>query len=193
MDGIVDQRSDGLALRTLRLDHVHAPVVEVGCVVVVGDLALGLAGSDLDPCGLEAVDGLVDRQSGLVANEVHVLEVAGVAPLAVGEGVAIRSAVGVGRADQDVRGGNPVDLGAYPVAQDRGEPQQIERHDGHGNIGLANDEGPGRQLAAFLARRLRHSHPARDRQQRIGCDDPPRRADLDLGVSSSGLQERTKA
>ena len=92
MDGVVDQRGDGLALRTLRLDHVHAPVVEVGCVVVVGDLALGLAGSDLDPCGLEAVDGLVDREGGLVTDEIQVLEVAGVSPLAVGEGVAFRSA-----------------------------------------------------------------------------------------------------
>ena len=177
----------------LRLDHVHAPVVEVGCVVVVGDLALGLAGSDLDPCGLEAVDGLVDRDGGLVADEIQVLEVAGVSPLAVGEGVAFRSAMGVGRADQDVRGGDPVDLGTHPVAQHRGETQQIERHDGHGNIGLAKDNRPGRQFPAFLARRLRHSHPARDRQQRIGCDDPRRRTDLDLGVSPSCLQERTEA
>ena len=182
-----------LPLRSLRLDHAHAPVVEVGCVVVVGDLALGLAGGDLDRCGLEAVDRLVDGLGGLVADEVHVLEVAGVSPLAVGEGVAFRSAVGVGRADQDVLGRDPADLGAHPVAQHRGEPEQVERHDGHGNIALAKDDRPGRQLAAFLARRLRHSHPARDRQERIGRDDPRRRADLDLGVSPSCLQERTEA
>ena len=40
MDRVVHQRGDRLALGADRLDHAHSPVVEIGRVVVVGDLAL---------------------------------------------------------------------------------------------------------------------------------------------------------
>ena len=59
MDGVVDERRDGLALPVPGLDDAHPPVVEIGSIVVVGDLALGLAGRDLDRRRLEAVDGFI--------------------------------------------------------------------------------------------------------------------------------------
>ena len=48
VDRVVDERGDRLALRADRLDDAHPPVVEVGGVVVVGDLPLRLARRDLD-------------------------------------------------------------------------------------------------------------------------------------------------
>ena len=159
VNGVIDQRGDRLPVWALRLDHAHPPVVEVGGVIVVGDLALGLAGGDLEGGRLKPVDGLVHRLGGLDRASVHVAQVARVPSLAVGEGVAVRGAMGVGRADQDVRGRNPAHAGPHAIAQDRGEAQEVERDHRHGDLALAEDDGPGRQLAPLFLGRVRRPIP----------------------------------
>ena len=127
---------------------------------------------------LEAVDGLVHGLGGLLADEVHVL--------------ADRRC---GRPCRRGRRSSPARCGcgssrsgcsrpgcAAPRARTRspstdGKPEQIERHDGDGDVPLAEDERPGRQLAPLLLRRVAVGPmPAGDGQQRIGRDHPVRDA-----------------
>jgi hypothetical protein len=146
------------------LDNAHAPVVEVGGVVVVGDLALGLAGGDAERGGLEGVDGRVEGVGRLVAGELHVLQVAGVAAAAVGEGVAVGGAVGVRGGDEDVLRGDARGLGADAVAEDRRDAEDVEDDDGDGRVAFAQDQRTGGEVAALLLGRLGQPEAAGDGQ-----------------------------
>src|SRR5439155_13749340 len=112
MNRVVDQRGDDLSLRANGLDHAHAAVVEIGRVIVVGDLSFGLAGGNPDVGRLKLIEGGIDRLGGPLAHKLHVLQVARVSAPAVGKGVAIGSAVRVRRGNEDVLRGNT----AYPGA-----------------------------------------------------------------------------
>ena len=79
-------------------------------------------------------------------------------------------------------------LRAHAVAQHRGNPSRS-------SATMATETSPLRKTIAravsspaFLAGRFGHTHPARDRQQRVGRDDAQRRAGLDLGVSLNCVQ-----
>ena len=118
----------------------------------------------------------------LIADEVHVLEVARVPPLAVGKRVTIGSAMGVGRSDQDVIGRNAADLRTHAISQHRWKPDQVEGHDGHGDVALSEDDGPGRDLSSFFPGWVGCAHPARDGQERVRRDHTHRGADLNLAL-----------
>ena len=162
------------------LDDAHPPVVEIGGIVVVGDLPLGLAGGDLDRRRLEAVDCFVQGKGGLIADEIHVLEIAGVPPFAVGKGVTIGSAMRVGRSDQDVIGRNAADLRADAISQHRWKSDQVESHDGHGDVAVSKDDGTSRDVAFLFAGWVWCAHPAGDGQKRVRRDHAHRGADLKL-------------
>ena len=143
MDGVVDEGADGLAGGRDGLDHAHAGVVEFRSVVVVGDFSLGFAGGDLEVSGLQVVEGLIDGDGGLIADEVHVLEIARGFAVEAGEAVAVRGAVRVGRADENVVGGDAGNLLMNAGAQDGGEPEEIELDDGDFGFALLEDHGAG--------------------------------------------------
>ena len=76
------------------------------------------------------------------------------------------------------------------IPQHRRKPQQIERHDRHGDVPLAKDDRPGRDLSPFLPGRIGYSHPARDWQERIRRDHTYRGSDLELGASRGNRPNR---
>ena len=164
------------------LDHAHPRVVEFRSVVVVGDLSLGFAGGDLELRGLKVVERLVDGDGGLIADEVHVLEIARGLAVEAGEAVAVGRAVRVGRADEDVVGRDAGDLLVNAGAQHGGKPEQVELHDGDFGFALLEDHGAGRQLALLAGGGMARADAAGDRQQRIGRDDRLADADFEFGV-----------
>src|SRR5262249_34938761 len=117
MDGIIHQGRYRLALPVDSLNDAHSTIVQIGRVIVVGDFPLGLSGSNLDRGGSKLIEGGIDRLGRFVANEVHVFQIAGVSSFAVGKGVTIRSAVRVGRTNEDVLRPNPAYLRADAITQ----------------------------------------------------------------------------
>ena len=88
----------------------------------------------------------------------------------------------VRRADQDVLGRNARHLLVHTVAQDRGEPEQVELHDGDFGFALLEDHGAGVQLALLARGGIARANASGDRQQRIGRDDRLADADFEFGV-----------
>ena len=132
--------------------------------------------------GLQVVERLVDGDGGLVADEVHVLEVARGFAVEAGEAVAVGGAVRVRRADEDIVGRDARYLLMNARGQDGGKPQQIELNDGDFGVALLKDHRPGRQLAALAGRGTAWADAAGDGQQRIGRDDRLADADFQLGM-----------
>src|SRR5262245_51756584 len=124
MDGVVDQCADRLARRRDCLDDAHRRIVEFWSVVVVGNFSFSFASGDLQMSDLQMVEGLMDGGGGLMAGEVHELQVARCSAVWAGEAVAIRSAVCVGRPDQNVVSKYPRNLLMNAGAKDRGKPEQ---------------------------------------------------------------------
>ncbi len=193
MDRVVDERGDRLAAGADRLDDAHPPVIQVGRVIVVGDLPLRLAGGDLDPGRLESVDRLVDGLRRLVADEIHVVQVAGVSTLAIGERIAIGGAMRVRGADDDVRGRDATDLRPHTIPEHRRKPEQVQRHHGHGRVALAEHHRPRREIPTLLSGRFGDTHPAGDGQELLGRDHPHRGPGLDLGAGLGGDPQRAGA
>ena len=117
---------------------------------------------------------------GLIADEVHVLEVARGLAVEAGEAVAVRGAVRVRRADEDVVGGDAGNLLVNARAKDGGEPEQVELDDGDFGFALLEDHRPRGQLALLAGGGIARADAAGDGQQRIGRDD--RLADADFEV-----------
>ena len=160
MDRVIHQRGDGFALRAHRLDDTHPAIVQIGRVIVVRDFSLGLARGNLERSRLKLVDGGVHGLGGLGADEVHVLEIAGVPAQAIGKGVTIRSAVGVRRGDEDVVGRNAAHLCPDAIPKHGGKAKQVESHHRDRHVPFAKDERPSRQLPTFLLGRPRLTHAA---------------------------------
>ncbi len=186
MDRVIDQRGDGLAGSVQRLDDMTARIVQLRRIIVVGDFPFRLARRDFQSCRLEFRDGLMDRLGHARANQLQIFWIAGGAALAVRETVAIRGAVSVCGADQDVGWRDVLDRGAHAVAQHGGEPKKIPAHNRHARAFLLEHERAHRQVALLSCRRMARPHAAADRQQRIGRDF----AHGDTGTESSGGLEQ---
>ena len=174
-----------------RLDDAHPPVVEIGSIVVVGDFPLGLAGGDLDRRRLESVDCFIQGLGGLVADEIHVLEIAGVPPFAVGKRVTIGSAMRVGRSDQDVIGRNAADLARTRSPSTDGKPITSSATTATETSPLSKDNSTSRDVPLLFTGWVWCAHPARDRQQRIRRDHAHRGTDLEL-VAACGCSRNTE-
>src|SRR5262249_44037469 len=101
--------------------------------------SFSFASGDLQMSDLQIVEGLIDGCGRLIADEVHELQVARCIAVWAGEAVAIRSAVCVGRTDQNVVNRNPRNLLMNAGAKDRGKPEQIELHDSDFRFALLKD------------------------------------------------------
>ena len=164
MNGVIHQSGNGCAIgRPDSLNHPHASVVQVGCVVIVGNAPQGLAAGSFQQGRLQPVERGIDRRRGLLTNQVEVSQTGGVATLAVGKSLGIGRTVSVRGTNKDVVSGNAWDPGTHPVAQHRGKPQQIEAHHGQGGIALLKNHCPGRVWGAHTAgdgyQRIWHDHP----------------------------------
>ena len=182
MNGVVDEGADRLAGGRDGLDHAHARIVKFRSVVVVGDFSLGFAGGDLELSGLKVVEGLIDGHGGLIADEVHVLEIARRFAVEAGKAVTVRSAVRVGRADEDVVGRDAGNLLVNAGAQDRGEPEQIELDDGDFGFALLEDHGAGVSSPCLPVVGSARADASGDGKKRIGRDDRLADADFEFGV-----------
>ena len=191
MNRVVDERRDRLSGGGLRPDDAHPLVIERGGVIVVRDFPPGLVGGDLDPAGLQTVDRLVEGRRRFVADEVHVFEVAGVPAAPVGKTVAVRSAVRVGAADQDVVFRNPRHLRPHSVAQDAGKSDHVDADDSHGDLAPAKDDRPHAEIAPLVVHGARPPDASGDRQQRIGRDHASPRPHFDFCLRRRNDEKRT--
>ena len=123
MNGVIHQSGNGCAIgRPDSLNHPHASVVQVGCVVIVGNAPQSLAAGSFQQGRLQPVERGIDRRRGLLTNQVEVSQTGGVATLAVGKSLGIGRTVSVRGTNKDVVSGNAWDPGTHPVAQHRGKP-----------------------------------------------------------------------
>ena len=129
------------------------------------------------------VERVIEGLGRLVADELHVVQIAGVTPLSIGESITIGRAVGVCRANQDVLGRDAADSLADAVAQDARKTDVIDAQDADRDVPFAQDDGSRRQVASLFVHRMRPTDAPRDRKQRIRRDHPLSRPDQDVGAS----------
>ena len=151
----------------------------------------GFAGGNLEGGRLQIVDRGIDGLGRLVADEVHVLQIAGVPTVAIGESVAIRRAVRVRRADEDVVRGNKLHPRTDPVAEHGRKAEHVQGHHGDGSFALAKDDRPSGQFTTLHLGKVRYTHAPGHRQERVGRDDADRCADLQLGPGRGHQQGDT--
>ena len=181
----------GLAVRRFGLDHAHPLVVECRCVIVVGDFSVGFAGGNLDHARLEMVDRLVEGGGRLVANKIHVFEVARVSAASVGKTVAVGSAVRVRAANEDVVFRNPRHFRPHAVGQHAGKPNHVDADDSDGDRPFAKDDRPHIEIAPLVVNGARPADSSRNGQKRIGRDHPLSRPHFNLRMERRDRKDRT--
>ena len=92
------------------------------------------------------------------------------------EPIAVRRAVRVGRADQNVLRRNALDPGAGLVAEHGRKTEKIHAHDRHPRVAVRQHQRAHGQVPFLFADRAGRADTARHRQQRIGSDDAHRDA-----------------
>ncbi len=192
MDRVIDERRHRLPGGRLGTDHAHPLVVELRSVIVVRNFSPRLVGGDFDRAGLQVVDRLVQRRRRLVADEVHVFEVAAVSAAAIGKAVAIRSTVRVGAADEDVVLCNPRHFGPHAVSQDSRKADHVDAHDTDGGRTVFKDNCPHAEIAPLVVHGSPRPDSARDRQERVWRNDADPRSHFDLGSHRRNGEEGTK-
>ena len=94
--------------------------------------------------------------------------------------IAIRRAVGVRGADQDVLGANAGHLRCALGCPARMEIREIGSDDGHPRLAVIQDQRTDRKISLLPSNRMRRTHAAGNRQQRIRRNI----ADSDSGPNS---------
>ena len=140
--------------------------------------------------GLQVVEGLIDGDRGLIADEVHVLEIARGFAVEAGEAVAIRGAVRVGRADEDVVGGDAGNLLMNARGEDGWKPEEVKLDDGNFGFTLLKDHGAGRQLTLLAGGGIARANASGNREQRIGRDNRLAHSDSEFGMREGSEQTR---
>ena len=190
MNCVVDQRGNRFAIGIDGLQHAHSAIVQIGSVIVVGDLATRLVRGDFQPRRSKLVQRLVDRLGCFLTNEVHIVQVPRMAAAAVGKGIAIGRAVRVRGTDQDVLFRNPRHTNPHSIAQHRGEPQEIQSDDRDSCLAVLKDDRPRGELTLFLLRISRGPQSPGDRQERIGRDDPSASACFELSMRDRAVEQK---
>src|SRR5436309_1738784 len=91
--------------------------------------------------------------------------------VAIGKAIAIRRAVRMGCADQNILRGDFLDAGAHLVAERCGKTKEIRAHNGDASFVLFEDERTHIQLALFARYLMGRSDSAADRQQWVRRDN----------------------
>src|SRR5207244_12832901 len=130
MNGVIDERREWLAVRANRLDDVTARVVELFGVVVEGDFPFRLTGRYLQARWPQFSERLVNGVGDAIANEVNVFQIRGKLSFVIGKPVAIRRAVRVCRANQNVLRWDALHFGAGMVAEHGRKAEKIGANDG---------------------------------------------------------------
>ena len=194
MDGVVDQCRNRLSIRVEQLQDVTARIVEPVSIIVVGDLAPGLAGCGFELGRLQPRVGFPDRLGHPGADHFQVFGVGTRATLPVREAVGVRCAVGMGCPDENVAPRDFLHRRPHPVAQNPRKPEEIGAHNGHLGPPLGHHEGPHREVPLFLCGRFRLANAPDQRQQGIGGHDLHRYCGAKLGwrMAHAGHERQDK-
>src|SRR6266571_8924663 len=123
----------------------------------------------------------MDRLGHFRAHAFKIFWVARRAAFAIGEAIAIRRAVRMGCADQNILRGDFLDASAHLVAERRGKTKEIRAHNGDASFVLFEDERAHIQLALFARYLMGRSDSAADRQQWVRRDNAHSNASAEFG------------
>jgi hypothetical protein len=168
MDGIIDQGGKRLAGGIQCLNDIASLIIKMLSVIIEGDLSFRWPAGDLELSGLQIRYRLVNRLGHPLTDHLQVFGIAGSPAFAVGKPIAVRSAVRVGRPDQNVLRGNAPDRRPRAIAELRGKAQEI-RADNRDSIGpFLKNQRAYRQVAVLARDRAGSPNTAHDRQEWIG-------------------------